>query len=233
MDDERQRLVPLGEARDYEVSHGLPDVRGWAVMGSEGDVLGRVGDLLIDPDQGRARYLAVDVQGGAGEARQVHVPVGLARIDAERSTVIVPTMTTASLLTLTTVAGNLITRDYEVRVRRGIVGAEEPDFGDDEHFYDHEHFDERRFAVPAYDEESDEVEDFAYLVGVGGAMTEQDEHPNLVGQVGAGQISVPVMEEESAGPVAPEEGNGIDDDELDVDGADDDVVDGDDGDDLR
>jgi hypothetical protein len=211
MDDERQRLVPLGEARDYEVSRGLPDVRGWTVVGSDGDSLGRVHELLIDPDVGRARYLVVDVQGGAGEPRQVHVPIGLARIDSERGTVAVPTMTTAALLELTTVQGDLITREYEVRVRRGIVGAEEPDFGDDDRFYEHEHYDERRFAAPARGDEGDgsdegEEEDFSYLAGVGGAMTERDEHPSVVGAVDAGQISIPVMQEETDGPVAPEDG---------------------------
>lgn len=206
MDDERQRLVPLGRTRDYEVSSGLPDVRGWTVLGSGSDAIGRVRELLIDPDAGRARYLVVEVQGSAGESRQVHVPIGLARIDTTRDAVVVPTMTTASLLELTSVEGDVVTREYEVRVRRGIVGAEEADFGDDAGFYDHEHYDERRFAAPARGEDVDEEEDFAYLAGVGGAMTERDEHPDIVGEVDAGQISVPVMEEETDGPVAPEDG---------------------------
>ncbi|HEU4630580.1 MAG TPA: PRC-barrel domain-containing protein [Gemmatimonadaceae bacterium] len=207
MDDERQRLVPLGEARDYEVSRGLPDVRGWPVLGSDGDTLGRVRELLIDPDAGRARYLVVDASSGVGASRPVHVPIGLARIDRERDAVVVPTVTTASLLELTSVDGDIVTREYEVHVRRSIAGGEAADLADDERFYDHEHYDERRFAAPMRDDDAEqEPEDFAYLAGVGGAMTERDEHPDVVGEVDAGQISVPVMEEESDGPVAPEDG---------------------------
>ena len=223
MDDQRQRLVPLSEARDLRVSRDLPDVRGWRVVGSDLAPLGRVHDLLVDTEAGRARYLAVEVPGDGGEPRRVHVPIGLARIDAAQGVVAVPTLTTAALLELTTVEGDVVTREYEVRVRRGIVGAEEFDADDDARFYEHEHYDERRFAAPARDAagrarraedvdderdaEDDEEEDFSYLVGVGGAMTERDEHPSMVGEVDAGQISIPVMEEETDGPVAPEDGD--------------------------
>ena len=221
MTDESSRLVPLGRTRDYTVREGMPDVRGWEVVGGDGAVLGRVSELMVDQTAGRVRYLEIET--GDAERRRVHVPIGLARLDAERDAVLVPTITTAAMTALTTVQrgpqGPTITREYEVHVRRSLVGATpadaptaEPEPEADDRFYEHEHYDEREFAGPRRgrrraDQEGGDDEDFAYLAGVGGAMTERDAHPSVVGEFGAGQIAVPLMEEETRRKVAPEDGS--------------------------
>jgi hypothetical protein len=216
MSEESRRLVPLGETREYHIASMMPDVRGWDVIGPDGVVLGRVTELMVDPRVGRVRYLEMETRGADGlPERRVHVPIGLARIDEQRDVVLVPTITTTALSSLTTSTPGSITREYEIHVRRSIVGAEEAGVGDVEEagFYDSEHYDERRFAAPRRpgraegerDADADDDEDFGYLAGVGGAMTQDDEHPDVVGEVDAGQISVPVMEEESDHPVAPED----------------------------
>ena len=46
------------------------------------------------------------------------------------------------------------------------------------------------------------ADDVAALAGVGGAMRDADEHPHLIGQVDAGEIYLPIMEED-AGEVPP------------------------------
>jgi hypothetical protein len=140
-------------------------------------------------------------------------------------------VTTAVVGELTTLDRQGITREYELQVRRRILGAEtlggavgagEATGERDESFYESEHFDERRFARPRRrrerdgsgrrdddrdvpDERENHDDDFWYLAGVGGAMTDEDEHAEVVGELDAGQISVPVMEEDADGRGAPED----------------------------
>lgn len=217
MNDDDSRLVPLGRTRDYEVREGMPDVRGWEVVGGDGAVLGRVSELMVDREAGRVRYLEIET--GDADRRRVHVPIGLARLDAERDAVLVPTITTAAMTALTTVQhgpqGPTLTREYEVHVRRSLLGETPADVAPapdaDDRFYDRADYDEREFAGPRRgrrraDHEGDEDEDFGYLAGVGGAMTDRDAHPDVVGEFGAGQIAVPLMQEETQRKVAPEDG---------------------------
>ena len=218
MDGESRRLVPLREAAHYRVSADMPDVRGWDVEGADGALLGRVTELLVDLRVGRVRYLELETAAPADGGRHVHLPIGLARLDVERDVVVVPTVTTAVVGSLTTLSGQGITRDYEVHVRRSILGAEDVDpaatddaAADDDRFYAGEPYDERRFAGPRRrrgepdaDPDRDD-DDFTYLAGVGGAMTDDDVRPEVVGELDAGQISVPVMQEEAGPPEASEE----------------------------
>lgn len=222
MDEGRRRLLPLGEAGTLRVADDMPDVRGWEVVGGDGATIGRVTELMVDPAAGRVRYLEITTDGPSG-SRRVHLPVGLARIDEARDAVLVPTVTTTAVAAMTTVSDRAITRDYEVAVRRSILGAADAPadaradaadaqaadeagaagdaLDDDAAFYAHEAYDDRRFAAPrrAGDARSDDDDDesFGYLAGVGGAMTQDDHHPSVVGELDAGQISVPVMSEDA------------------------------------
>ena len=72
-----QATVPLGRLRRYKVADGDPDVRGWQVYGNDGQTIGQVDDLLVDPDALRVRYLQVRLarhllelhsEGGTGTA---------------------------------------------------------------------------------------------------------------------------------------------------------------------
>jgi hypothetical protein len=69
--------VPLGRLRRYKVADGDPDVRGWQVYGNDGQTIGQVDDLLVDPDALKVRYLQIRLarrlldlhpEGGAGTA---------------------------------------------------------------------------------------------------------------------------------------------------------------------
>lgn len=55
------RIVPLRDARDFKLSKGDPDPRGWNVFGADGERVGTVADLLVDPAALKVRYLDVDV----------------------------------------------------------------------------------------------------------------------------------------------------------------------------
>jgi sporulation protein YlmC with PRC-barrel domain len=81
------QIIPLSEARDFKVESGAPDLRGWDVFGSDGERIGVVSQLLVDPVALRVRYLDVDVHDDLyllGDDRHVLIP--LDRVDLkERS----------------------------------------------------------------------------------------------------------------------------------------------------
>jgi sporulation protein YlmC with PRC-barrel domain len=55
------RIVPLRQARDFRLAKGDPDLRGWNVFGADGERVGTVSDLLVDPAAMKIRYLDVDL----------------------------------------------------------------------------------------------------------------------------------------------------------------------------
>lgn len=75
---ERERLVPLGELRGWNVVDGEVDIRSWEVKTVSGKVLGTVRELLVDPKAGEAVMLDVDV---AGTDERALVPLRIVEID--------------------------------------------------------------------------------------------------------------------------------------------------------
>jgi sporulation protein YlmC with PRC-barrel domain len=55
------RLIPLKDARDFKLAKGDPDPRGWNVFGEDGERVGTVSELLVDPAAMKIRYLEVDL----------------------------------------------------------------------------------------------------------------------------------------------------------------------------
>lgn len=78
---ERERLVPLGELRGWNVVDGEADIRSWEVKTLSGKVLGSVRELLVDPKAGEAVMLDVDL---AGSDRHAYVPMRVVEIDRAR-----------------------------------------------------------------------------------------------------------------------------------------------------
>lgn len=78
---ERERLVPLGQMRGWNVPKGDVDIRSWEVRTVSGRVLGSVRELLVDPDAGEVVMLDVDI---AGTDRHALVPIRIVEIDRGR-----------------------------------------------------------------------------------------------------------------------------------------------------
>jgi uncharacterized protein (TIGR02271 family) len=82
--DDRTRadsaLQPLSKLSGYSVGPDDPDVRGWNVVGSDGEKIGKVDDLLVDTNRMKVAALEVDIKGGGDH---VHVPVE--QVDVDRS----------------------------------------------------------------------------------------------------------------------------------------------------
>ncbi len=75
------RIVPLSEAKDFRIEAGAPDPRGWNVFGSDGERVGTVTQLLVDPAALKVRYLDVDLSEDLFQLRDdrhVLVPIELA-----------------------------------------------------------------------------------------------------------------------------------------------------------
>jgi sporulation protein YlmC with PRC-barrel domain len=55
------RILPMSEAKDFKVRRDEPDLRGWNVFGADGERVGKVTDLLVDPASMKVAYLDVDL----------------------------------------------------------------------------------------------------------------------------------------------------------------------------
>ncbi len=196
--EDRSRLVPLSEAPDFQVSPGDPDVRGWQVHGAGGGRVGVVDDIIVDIDAGRVRYLRVRLDDAGESDELVLIPVGLATLEPERDAVSVPTVTVASMEALERHGGGLVEREYEIAVRRGIIAAApeaaadlRADASDEDEFYAHAVYDENRFYEPRRRTlEREVLENMAVT-----SVSDTDDSPVIVGEVSAGQVDVPIVED--------------------------------------
>ena len=85
-------LARLDELDDYEVADGEPDVRGWEVRLANGDEIGEVEELVVDPAAMEVRYLEVKVKHellGTEDDELVLIPIGAARLDEDDDDVFV------------------------------------------------------------------------------------------------------------------------------------------------
>lgn len=127
-------LRRLRDLTDFEVADDNPDVRGWAVRGSDGRALGSVHELIVEPDALKVRYL--DVKLDAGFQRGPHenhilLPIGVAALDVDDDNVFVPALNAETVLQYPSYSEIQITRDYEEAMLRALgldAGATEGQF---------------------------------------------------------------------------------------------------------
>lgn len=72
------KLVPLRELDGWTVRQGEPDIHGWEIRTVSGRQLGRVHELLVDPDAAEVVVLDVDFP---GTNHRSYVPIRLVQID--------------------------------------------------------------------------------------------------------------------------------------------------------
>jgi len=88
-----ENLRPLS-ATDYAIASDDPDVRGWAVIDAAGTPLGHVGELIIDTQTMKVRYLQLRDSDGHDD---IYAPVDRADLDtAQRTVILRPTGTALS-----------------------------------------------------------------------------------------------------------------------------------------
>ena len=54
-------FVPMRDTKDFKVKSDEPDLRGWNVFGTDGERIGKVTDLLVDPAAMKVAFLDVDL----------------------------------------------------------------------------------------------------------------------------------------------------------------------------
>ncbi len=114
-------LRRLRDLPDFEVADGHPDVRGWAVRGANGTALGTVQELLVDPAAQQVRYLDAQLTGAV--PKRVLLPLRLAALDAETTSVFVPALTEAAVAAYPAYAEELLTPAYTAGLRRALGEA--------------------------------------------------------------------------------------------------------------
>jgi hypothetical protein len=168
------QIAPLSDLKDFQVSDGYKDIRGWRVDSADGREVGKVHDLLVDLDGMRTRYLDVRLHSAIAAThgdRDVLIPIGAARIADEGEVVVVP-LTAERVSLLPVYDHGVLTRTYESELRRhftlgeataGTVAAATTatvatadrvaDKPVERGFYDHEAYDDRGFFRSRKDKE--------------------------------------------------------------------------------
>jgi uncharacterized protein (TIGR02271 family) len=102
MKDTHGTLTRMSETDDYEVASSERDVRGWTVITADGEPVGRVTDLIVDPAQMKVRYIeaAPSSSGTAEQSGGVLVPVEAADLDDDSRSVIIHGMTLTQIAAL-------------------------------------------------------------------------------------------------------------------------------------
>ncbi|RNI22006.1 DUF2382 domain-containing protein [Rufibacter latericius] len=143
-------LRELGDSK-YEVAKGEPDIRGWKVADAQGNLMGKVKELLCDPEALKVRYLILDLEGNVLdlEPRDIMVPIGLAELHEADDVVTVPNLSAEQIQALPRYEANLLNQETERLVQRIFVGdhvhgtspapARQPQV-DSQEYYSQEHF---------------------------------------------------------------------------------------------
>jgi hypothetical protein len=116
-------LRRLRDLTDFEVADGNPDVRGWAVRGGDGHALGRVHELIVDPEALKVRYLDVELDSRFKRGKHenhILLPIGVASLDTDGDNVFVPALNGETVLNYPPYSEIQITRDYEEAMLRAL-----------------------------------------------------------------------------------------------------------------
>ncbi len=121
MSDPGDSIIPLDQLPDFEIAEGDPDVRGWAVVCSDGREIGEVDDVLVDTSPMKVRYLdvaLVDELLAEGEARHILVPIEYARLDETDDQIFVDRLSSDRLPEVPSYdSKEALTAEYEAAVR--------------------------------------------------------------------------------------------------------------------
>lgn len=116
-------LQRLGKLDKYEVASENPDVRGWAVMGADGEKLGKVDELIVDPGIEKVRYLDISLDNDlftGEENKHILIPIGAARLHGTDNVVLVNSLDRSRVREFPEYRGESISRDLEHKIRSAL-----------------------------------------------------------------------------------------------------------------
>ena len=123
-------LRRLCDLTDFEVADGNPDVRGWTVRGNDGQALGTVFELIVDPEVLKVRYLDIELYTRfqiKEYENHILLPIGVASLDADGDNVFVPALNTESVLHYPPYVEIQVTRTYETAMMQALGLKPVPD----------------------------------------------------------------------------------------------------------
>ena len=123
-------LRRLCDLTDFEVADGNPDVRGWTVRGNDGQALGTVFELIVDPEVLKVRYLDIELDTRfqiKEYENHILLPIGVASLDADGDNVFVPALNAESVLHYPPYVEIQVTRTYETAMMRALGLKPVPD----------------------------------------------------------------------------------------------------------
>lgn len=134
---------------EYKVVDGEADITGWPVIDESGTPVGKVRDLLFDPEQDAVRYLIVDLDRRVSgvEDKAVLFPIGFVSLGEEKKEVVIPVLHENQIIQMPQYIIGEVTRDTEVKIRSAIGSPAalriEEEIAELDHpdFYRHHHFD--------------------------------------------------------------------------------------------
>ncbi len=138
---------------DFQIVDGEPNIIGWDVKNETATFVGKIKDLLFDPQSRAVRYLIIDLNdNGMGlDDKKVIIPIGIAHLHTKDDEVVLPNIHIDQYRALPHYEVEKIGPDMEVRTRQ-IIGSpaalrieEETAQFDQDQFYSHQHFNKQDF----------------------------------------------------------------------------------------
>jgi len=153
MEEKTYRSLKPLTGSDFQIVEGEPNIVGWRVNTEKGTYLGRVVELLFDPQTYAVRYLVIDLDGNGMnlQDKKVMIPIGLAHLHTDQDQVILPGLHIDQFIALPEYDKDNLGPELEVQIR-SIIGSPAAlriedsitEF-DQNTFYEHHHFDKERF----------------------------------------------------------------------------------------
>lgn len=119
-DDKIIRLYRLDELDKYEVADKDTDVRGYTLLGGDGERLGKIDELIVDPEIGKVRYLDIKLDTDlvvVDDNRHILLPIGVATLDEEHDNIVVRSLNRSNVKFIPPYKGQPLTREYEQSLR--------------------------------------------------------------------------------------------------------------------
>jgi len=134
---------------DYVITDGQANITGWPVVDESQTSVGKVRDLLFDPEQNAVRYIIVDLNDQLSDTadKAILIPIGFANLGEEKKEVVIPVLHADQYNAMPRYIIGEVTRDTEMQIRSAIGSPaalrieEEIHELDHSDFYAHHHFD--------------------------------------------------------------------------------------------
>ena len=153
--EHNNRLQRLNDLKDYKVAENDTDIRGWNIYSGNGEIFGKVDELIVDTNNDTVRYLDVELTDEFSGKKGNHIllPIGMARLEEDKEHVIAENLQTMVIAECPRYTGGPVTRAYEKDIRTRLSGDTIRETGDN--FYDNEMYDSSRMFGPRIDDARD------------------------------------------------------------------------------